>query len=177
MSFHRKFSLGLCSAFLVTLAACQPNSEIENEAASQAPDPAAEEQTLDSSSDTALDTADNEAFSEDRLVMIGVEDSQELTDFLAQLRQAAEANDRQSIADLVEYPFLTYDAGEVQKTYGSSTEFLSDYDSLITPKVLAALETANADSLFINQDGGSIESGTVWINNFGNGLRIYRING
>ncbi len=180
MSIQRKFSLGLLSAFIVTVAACQENPETGDRQLTQMPDQASDVQMPDDTSEVTSSEATKATGAietSDRLLMLGVDDPQILKDFLAKLRDAASANKRDEIAEMVKYPFSTYEMGEVQKTYESSAEFLTDYDSVITPKVSAALKSANAESLFINQDGGSIDDGTVWINSFENGLRIYRING
>lgn len=181
MIMTRKLSLGILGTLIVALSACQEHSQTETDAPNQTPTQTSETQTsdtqdADNSSDMAQEDMTDDAENTDRLLMMGVESPQEVKDFLADLRDSAEDNNQDAIAGMVKYPFSTYEMGEVQKTYTSSTEFLSDYDSLITPDVLAALKSANYDSLFINQDGGSIGNGTVWINNFGNGLQIYRIN-
>lgn len=112
-----------------------------------------------------------------RLEIAGITDPQAARDFLSAMRVAAAAGDRDAIANLVRYPFTTYDAGSVQKEYVSSKEFISDFDNIVTASVISAMKDASYDELFVNYQGAMIGDGEVWFMGYDEGIRIKAING
>ncbi|MEM9947576.1 MAG: hypothetical protein AAF810_16180 [Cyanobacteria bacterium P01_D01_bin.36] len=111
-----------------------------------------------------------------RLEMAGIADPQEAKDFLAQMSTAAAKGDRDAIAGLIRYPFTTYDTGNVQKEYGSPPAFLADFDEIVTDNVLAVMQNASYDDLFVNYQGAMIGNGAVWFMKYDEGVRIKAIN-
>ncbi|NJL90426.1 MAG: hypothetical protein HC916_12025 [Coleofasciculaceae cyanobacterium SM2_1_6] len=113
----------------------------------------------------------------DRLDMAGISDPQEVVNFLENLRSAAQALDRPALADLVHYPFTTYNRGTPVKTYYTPEELLIDFEKLFTPRVMRSIENVRYDNLFINSQGIMIGSGEIWFRNYPNGIKIKAING
>ena len=111
-----------------------------------------------------------------RLTLAGIDDPQEAKDFLAALRTAALSNDRDAIANLIHYPFTSYDTGESQNVYSSPAEFLSYFDEIVTNSVLIAMQNASYDALFVNYQGAMIGNGEVWFMKYDEGVRIKSIN-
>jgi hypothetical protein len=113
----------------------------------------------------------------DYLDMAGISDPQEVVNFLENLQSAAQALDRPALANLVHYPFTTYNQGTPVKTYNTPEELLIDFEKLFTPRVIRAIENARYNNLFINSQGIMIGSGEIWFRNYPEGVRIKAING
>ncbi len=111
-----------------------------------------------------------------RLAVAGIDNPQSAKDFIAQMNTAAAENDRDAIANLIHYPFTTYNVGEPVKTYTTPTELLADFDQIVTPAVLTAMSQATYDDLFANYQGAMIDHGTVWFTQFDEDLKIHAIN-
>ncbi|MFK8185803.1 MAG: hypothetical protein AB8B99_20695 [Phormidesmis sp.] len=124
--------------------------------------------------ETQLSPAQAEATA--RLELAGIEDLQEAEDFLNAMSVAATQGNKEAIANLIHYPFTTYDTGEPQKEYESPAEFLTDFDQVVTDSVLTAMKTASYDDLFVNYQGAMIGNGAVWFMKYDEGVRIKAIN-
>ena len=111
-----------------------------------------------------------------RLPLAGIEDPQEAKDFLSAMKTAAIGEDKDAIANLIHYPFTTYEAGSAQKEYGSSEAFLTDFDEIVTDNVLLAMTNARYEDLFINDQGVMIGDGEVWFMKYDDGIEIKSIN-
>lgn len=112
----------------------------------------------------------------ERLASMGIDNPQSTKAFLAQLRSAADNKDQQAIVNLVSYPFSTYDAGTLLKTYESSDELLNDFDQVVTPPILEAMSKADYSTLFANDQGIMIGNGELWANQIDSDLKITAIN-
>lgn len=112
----------------------------------------------------------------EQLASVGIDNPQSTKAFLAQLRSAADNKDQQAIVNLVSYPFSTYDAGALLKTYQSSDELLNDFDQVVTPPVLEAMSKADYSTLFANYQGMMIGNGELWVNQIDSDLKITAIN-
>lgn len=111
------------------------------------------------------------------LSFAGVKDPRILKEFLMNIRNSAKNNDREAIADMVFYPFNTYQNGVIKKTYATKNEFLHDYDSILSSATQQKLETVNYDSFFSNWRGGAVDRGIIWFNTFEGELKITHIGG
>jgi hypothetical protein len=158
-----------------------PASEAETSPPDETPavgsstaDPQAAEAETEQASEEAI-ASPSESIAQ-RLAIAGIEDPQAAKDFIAQMNTAATNEDADAIANLIHYPFTTYNLGEPLKTYTTPAELLTDFDQIVTPAVLAAMSQANYDDLFANDQGAMIGNGTVWFNPFDEGLKIQAIN-
>lgn len=145
--------------------------------------PTAEQAVPTSVENAPIGAVENALISEEELAVTkqlgiaGVEDAQAVKDFLAELRDAAIANDREAIVSLVQYPFTTYDTGTPLKTYEFPVDLLADFEQVVTQPVLDAMSQAQYASLFPNDEGVMIGNGEVWFGQFDEGLKIQAING
>jgi hypothetical protein len=113
---------------------------------------------------------------EQRLAIAGIDNPQAAQAFITQMNTAARDNDVNAIANLIHYPFTTYDTGNPLKTYAPPAELLADFDQVVTPAVIAAMSQADYDNLFANDQGAMIGNGEVWFGQFDEGLKIQAIN-
>jgi hypothetical protein len=111
-----------------------------------------------------------------RLAIAGIKNPQAAKAFIAQMNTAATNDDRQAIAELLHYPFTTYEAGNPIKTYRAPAELLADFEQVVTPTVLTAMAQATYDDLFANYKGAMIGNGEVWFGQFDEGIKILAIN-
>lgn len=114
---------------------------------------------------------------EDRLYLAGIENPQSAEDFVMQLRSAARQGDRPALANLVQYPFTTYNQGTPKKTYADAAELLQDFDAVFTETVLTEMRNAQYKQLFINDQGAMLGRGEVWFKQYEDGIKIKAING
>lgn len=112
----------------------------------------------------------------DRLFLANITNPQDARNFLAQMRSAASNVDPLALAELVHYPFVTYDSGRPVKTYATSTDLLRDFEQIFTPRVITAMRDAQYSELFVNYQGAMISNGTVWFFQYSEGIKIKAIN-
>ena len=163
----------------------EPPTNVEtrsDEANSEANSSGASEASVEESA--ALSNAPlNELLSEEeravteRLADMGIENPEAVKTFLADMRAAASSQNQEAIADLVRYPFTTYDTGEPLKTYESSAALLEDFNQVVTPTVIEAMRNAQYSELFSNYQGVMIGNGEVWFDQVDQSLKIRAING
>ena len=110
------------------------------------------------------------------LASMGLDSSQKLEDFFEIMRTAAKSDDRETIANLISYPFEIY-INEDMKSYKTKSEFLRDYGIIVTPDVQNTFENASYEDFWANYRGGMINHGMIWFNIFDNEIKIFRING
>lgn len=165
-------------------AISEPNTiteatEVVPPAATQ--DPVEPVETNTRSVDIALSTSAEESAAAkavtERIETAGITDAQATKDFIARMREAAIAGDHETIASLVNYPFVTYDAGEPTNTYETASDLLADYEQVVTPSVIEAMAEAQYADLFVNYQGAMIGDGAVWFSQFGDEIEITAING
>lgn len=97
--------------------------------------------------------------------------------FVSQLRMAALQNDRQTLVNLVRFPFTTYDHGEPTVTYHNAEALLQHFDWVFTARVIKVMQEAHYDRLFVNQDGVMLGDGEVWFDQREDGIKVKAING
>ena len=112
----------------------------------------------------------------DRLFLANITNPQDARNFLAQMRSAANDVDPLALAELVHYPFVTYDSGRPVKTYATPTDLLRDFEQIFTPRVITAMRDAQYSELFVNYQGAMISNGTVWFFQYSEGIKIKAIN-
>ncbi len=87
------------------------------------------------------------------------------------IKDAIEANDQKRVSELVVYPLLRWsENGEMSKIY-SPTEFVAQYDSLVTDAVKNALKASTDNTLMSSWRGLMIGNGEIWFTNFMIGLQ------
>ena len=88
-----------------------------------------------------------------------------LRDFYPTLRSAILNGDKEFIANLIYYPVNPSIAGE-KVEINTREEFLSNYDVIITERILTGAENTLAEDLFVNWQGAMIGQGALWFNVF-----------
>jgi hypothetical protein len=78
------------------------------------------------------------------------------------LQFAVEAEDRQTVAALVKYPFHTTLRGR-RVSVRNDLEFVAHYDALVPDAVEAAILAQSYETLFVNADGVMFGSGQLWM--------------
>ena len=132
--------------------------------------------SADVSTSITSEQAQKEAAVTERLSVGGIKDEQAVKDFLARMREAANAGDKETIASLVHYPFSIFAGGEPAITYETASNLLANYNQVITPSVIEAMKKAQYADLFVNYQGAMIARGGVWFAQFDDGIKITTIN-
>jgi hypothetical protein len=79
--------------------------------------------------------------------------------FFTALQAAAAAKDAGAISKMANYPLRIGDEKRIQ----NETELKEKFDSVFTPKVLAAITSQKRSTLDCDYQGAKIGGGTVWI--------------
>lgn len=87
--------------------------------------------------------------------------AQKAKQFLAQLKAAIEAGNKQRVASMVAYPVRVFERGKKTRVRNKA-EFIARYRDLITAAVKKAVMTQHPDCLFANYQGIMIGNGEVW---------------
>lgn len=88
--------------------------------------------------------------------------------FIKDLQYMVANDNKEEISKLIRYP--------LNSTIKTKSDFLDDYNKIITPKIKAALAKANLKQLFRNYKGVMIGNGEVWIAQEGKDFKIIAIN-
>ncbi len=88
--------------------------------------------------------------------------------FVKDLQYMVANENKEEIAKLIRYP--------LNSTIKTNSDFLSNYDKIITPKVKEALAKANLKQLFRNYKGVMIGDGDIWIAQEEKDFKIIAIN-
>lgn len=109
----------------------------------------------------------------DQSAAFGPERAGKAKEFLAALKSAVQKDDRQRIAGMIQLP-LTVPPG---KPVGTRTQFLTEYERIMTPAVKRSILDQSAECLFGNAQGAMIGDGQVWFDQrSGAEFRIITIN-
>lgn len=97
--------------------------------------------------------------------------------FFDKLQKAVGADDKQTVASMVDYPFRARINGKAVKL-NDAAHFIADYNKIITAKVKQAIAKQTYATLFANWQGVSIGDGEVWFSGVGDGnaIKITAIN-
>lgn len=96
--------------------------------------------------------------------------------FLADLKAAVKAGDKQKVSALVRFP-LNVNLAKGRRVVRSSAEFVKDYDVLLTLTVRNAIAQQVPACLFANWQGVMIGNGEVWFEEQQNGsMKIKTLN-
>lgn len=147
---YKNFYIVVTGLAILTMTACKPEQ-------STAP---------------AEETASVEKTDQSRFHVAGIDDDQEVSDFLDTIKQAVAQDNREKIASLIRYPMGIYDGGELIRTYPNSASVLENYDSIVTDQVKSTLSTTNFDGLFVTQEGVMVGQGQIWFNQIDGDMKI-----
>ena len=102
---------------------------------------------------------------------------EDATAFLTSLQRAVAADDRKSVAAMIEFPIAAW-TGKRDETFRTPASFLASYERVMTPRLRQTIAEAKAPCLFTNAQGVMIHDGEVWFRpGKGDALRIVKING
>ena len=88
--------------------------------------------------------------------------------FIKDLQYLVANDNPEEISKLIRYP--------LNSTIKTKSDFLANYNKIITPKIKDALDKANLRQLFRNYKGVMIGSGEIWIAQEGKDFKIIAIN-
>jgi hypothetical protein len=78
------------------------------------------------------------------------------------LQYAVTADDRETVAALMKYPFRLTIGGE-RSRITSDTKWLARYDEVMTPEIKAVILDQAYDTLLVTEDGVMLGNGEVWM--------------
>lgn len=107
-----------------------------------------------------------------RYAVAGVDDAKAVEKFVSGLQKAVAMDDRKAVADMIHYPFATYDLGEKVKDYPAPADVIADYDVLFNQEVKDVIAAAKPETFFANQEGIMLGQGEIWFNLFDGELKI-----
>jgi len=79
------------------------------------------------------------------------------------IQQAMADDDREALAGLVSYPIKVTTDGE-EMTIDSVSQFVEEYDSIITDEIKDAVAGQKWQDLFVNYQGVMFGNGQIWLN-------------
>jgi hypothetical protein len=94
-----------------------------------------------------------------------------LQNFLEALKKAVAADDRPTVAGMIDYPFRARINGKAI-TIRDATHFVAGYDKIITDPVKQAIAGQSYATLFANWQGVSIGDGEVWFSTVGGASKV-----
>jgi len=96
--------------------------------------------------------------------------------FLASLKAAVKAQDKQRVAGMVQYPLLVNTA-KGHKQIKASAQLIGEFDRLFTVSMRKAIEEQTPACLFANWQGVMIGNGEVWFEEQSSGtMKIKTLN-
>jgi hypothetical protein len=97
-----------------------------------------------------------------RFMFTGVTDAELLT-FFGKFQKAVVANDRKTVASMVNYPLRVNDRAGHRQQIATSAELMRQYDAVFTPAIRQAIATEKASKLTSSRDGAGIAAGLVYM--------------
>jgi hypothetical protein len=91
----------------------------------------------------------------------GVDDDVE--QFMADVQKAVKADDKQWIANNVQYPMVVYLGVNIKQTIKNQSQLILYFDKIFHPAFKKKLLAACTCNLFVNSDGVMLGSGEIWI--------------
>lgn len=107
------------------------------------------------------------------LALHGIDGAQ-LVEFLSELRNSVDRNDRKAVARLVKYPLLV-NIGDRSLKFRTSRDFLSSYEEVLTTRLKQEIDAATICNVAALQQAVTIGGDVVWIRDL-NGIGIVTIN-
>ncbi|WP_041778378.1 hypothetical protein [Beijerinckia indica] len=92
-------------------------------------------------------------------------------DFLTRLQKAIAASDKESIAELIDYPLQIKIGGKAVKIKDKQ-HFVTDYDEVITQTIKDVVAKQTYATLFVNWQGAAIGDGKIWFSSVGKNKKI-----
>lgn len=105
----------------------------------------------------------------------GIEDPKQFNDFFIKFQHAIAANDKKTIADMISYP-LRVNKNEHSIQIKHKSEFIKEYNRIITKKVKKKVLNQELNKLFVNSYGVMIGDGEMWISQIDGKIAIYAFN-
>jgi len=111
-----------------------------------------------------------------RLVSVaGFDNVKQFTGFYANLRRAVAKGNKEAVAQRISYP-LVINSSTKKRSILNASQFVTEYNTIMTAKVKKALANQRMDELFIRDMGVMIGDGELWIAPVNNKPGIYAIN-
>jgi hypothetical protein len=154
----------IAAVAVLWLAACTPAAP-DPAAASAGAAPAVATQDADAAPAAAASVA--EVVDDPRAVNQAIDevlgDHVRYETVIRQLQQAVTANDIESVAALVNYPFVTVRDGESLKITDAAA-FVREYDRIMTPAIADTIKRQKYSQLMVNYKGVMFGNGEAWVN-------------
>ena len=81
--------------------------------------------------------------------------------FFGKFQKAVDANQRQDVVALVQYPLRSYRNGKAT-VYKTKTQLLAGYEAVFSPGVRCAIQSASLSDVWGNWRGFTISAGAIW---------------
>jgi hypothetical protein len=99
-----------------------------------------------------------------------------VTEFLAKLQKAVQADDRAAVAGLVSYPLRAWN-GKTVVMIKDKVQFLAQYPAVFTATLKATIATSRLENSWANNQGVMFDNGRIWLEAGTKGtLRIITVN-
>jgi hypothetical protein len=81
--------------------------------------------------------------------------------FFSKFQKAVEENQKQEVVAMVRYPLRSYRNGKAT-TFKTKAQLMAGYDTVFTPGVRCAIQTAHPADVWGNWRGFTISAGAIW---------------
>lgn len=106
----------------------------------------------------------------------GIDDTEAAIDVLMTIREAAIADDRETLASLIRYPLTIYNPDGSTQTYSSPEELIANFDSAVNGRTLNAMAQIQPSTLIVDSKGLMVGLGEIFLAQYDEGLKIQTIN-
>ena len=98
---------------------------------------------------------------ENRFAVAGVDDPRQVEEFLSELKDAVERDERARVASLVSFP-MRLNSARRKALVRSRRDFLRRYESIFTHEIKQVLKGQRESELFVNSEGVMVGAGEIW---------------
>ena len=96
--------------------------------------------------------------------------------FVENLQGAIRSNDKGRVASLIHYPLrVTYFYGDRVLRIQSKTQFVANYDKIMTESLKTAILNESPPGVFIRDDGATLINGAIWFDVYNHENKIRSI--
>lgn len=103
----------------------------------------------------------------------GFNNPQDFKRFFQEFQLLVANNDKQKIAELINYPITIRSSGGGGEVIKDTITFIADYDTIFNQTVKSAVKNQNIQQIWRNYEGAMTGNGELWFNQMRNG--VYKI--
>ncbi|MWV43708.1 hypothetical protein GRF59_08665 [Paenibacillus sp. HJL G12] len=91
----------------------------------------------------------------------GIDNPDKFKETFESVQKAVSAGNKEQVAGYILYPLRVNENGK-SKSYKDKSEFIADYDHIMTDSVKKALADQKLNTLFVNYQGVMVGNGEIW---------------